>query len=89
LYTGAFGFATATLTLSLFNLGVQGIEIPNAVLGFALFYGGLTQYLAGLWEFATGESTELKTLYLPNAEGKQAHSDPASFLPLSNPSSLR
>jgi hypothetical protein len=53
---GAISFATSTLTLSLYNLGVQGITVPNAVLTFSLFFGGLAQFLAGLWEFASGES---------------------------------
>lgn len=53
---GAMSFATTTLVLSLYNLGVQGIATPNAVLTFALFYGGFTQYLAGLWEFASGNT---------------------------------
>lgn len=49
-------FATTTLVLSLYNLGTQGISIPNAVLSFSLAYGGSTQYLAGLWEFASGNT---------------------------------
>ena len=44
---------TTTLTLSLYNCGVQGITAPEAVVGYALFYGGLVQYLGGLWEFAS------------------------------------
>ena len=41
--------------LSLSNAGI----VPTAgaaVLGLALFYGGLTQFAAGLWEFATGNT---------------------------------
>lgn len=53
---GAMAFATTTLVLSLYNLGVQGTAVPNAVLAFSLFYGGFTQYLAGLWEFASGNT---------------------------------
>jgi succinate-acetate transporter protein len=48
-------FATTTLVLSLYNVGVQSIVVPNAIVCFAVFYGGLIQYLAGLWEFASGE----------------------------------
>lgn len=53
---GAMSFATTTLVLSLYNLGVQGITVPNAVLTFALFYGGLTQFIAGFMEFGTGNT---------------------------------
>jgi succinate-acetate transporter protein len=51
-----FGFSTTTLLLSLFNIQVAGIEVPNAVLGYAISYGGLAQFLAGLWEFASGNT---------------------------------
>ncbi|KAI3488183.1 hypothetical protein L1887_47722 [Cichorium endivia] len=53
---GVFGFSTTTLLLSLFNIQVAGIEVPNAVLGYAISYGGLAQFLAGLWEFASGNT---------------------------------
>ncbi|SPO30489.1 related to ATO2 - putative transmembrane protein involved in export of ammonia [Ustilago trichophora] len=53
---GVFGFSTTTLLLSLYNIQIQGIAIPNAVIGFALSYGGLAQFLAGLWEFASGNT---------------------------------
>jgi len=53
---GAMSFATTTLILSLYNVGVQGITVPNAILTYSLFYGGLIQYLAGLWEFASGNT---------------------------------
>ncbi|PWN43945.1 hypothetical protein IE81DRAFT_321860 [Ceraceosorus guamensis] len=53
---GAMSFATTTLVLSLYNAGVQGITVPNAVLTFSLFYGGFVQYLAGLLEFASGNT---------------------------------
>lgn len=53
---GAWSFATTTLVLSLYNVKVQGITVPNAVLTFSLFYGGFTQWLAGLWEFASGNT---------------------------------
>jgi succinate-acetate transporter protein len=49
-------FATTTLILSLYNVGVQGIIVPNAILTYSLFYGGLIQYLAGIWEFISGNT---------------------------------
>ncbi|SNX87789.1 related to ATO2 - putative transmembrane protein involved in export of ammonia [Melanopsichium pennsylvanicum] len=53
---GVLSFSTSTLLLSLYNIQVRGITIPNAVLGLALAYGGLSQFLAGLWEFACGNT---------------------------------
>ena len=43
---GVMSFATTTLTLSLYNVGVRGITVPNAIVTYALMYGGLTQYLS-------------------------------------------
>ncbi|PRQ74802.1 GPR1/FUN34/yaaH family-domain containing protein [Rhodotorula toruloides] len=34
----------------------RGVTVPNVVVGPALFYGGLAQLLAGMWEFATGNT---------------------------------
>lgn len=53
---GVMAFGTTTMLLSLYNAGVRGLATPNAVLTFAIFYGGLTQYLAGLWEFCSGNT---------------------------------
>ncbi|THH00350.1 hypothetical protein EW026_g2183 [Hermanssonia centrifuga] len=53
---GLFSFASTTLILSLYNTGVRGIDTPNVVVGMALFVGGLVQLLAGMWEFACGNT---------------------------------
>ena len=52
---GLAAFALTTFVLSLANAGI----VPTAgaaVLGLALFYGGITQLLAGMWEFAKGNT---------------------------------
>ncbi|THH27888.1 hypothetical protein EUX98_g6302 [Antrodiella citrinella] len=53
---GLFSFASTTLMLSLFNAQARGITTPNAVVGMALGVGGLAQLLAGMWEFACGNT---------------------------------
>jgi succinate-acetate transporter protein len=53
---GLFSFASTTLILSLYNVNARGIDVPNVVVGMALFCGGLAQLLAGMWEFATGNT---------------------------------
>ncbi|KAF8502690.1 Gpr1 family protein [Russula emetica] len=53
---GLFGFASTTLILSLYNLHARHVDIPNVVVGMALFYGGLAQFLAGMWEFVAGNT---------------------------------
>lgn len=56
---GLMGFALTTFVLSCYNAGIFGISVtspPNVVTGLALFYGGLAQLLAGMWEFKTGNT---------------------------------
>ncbi len=51
---GLCGFALTTFVLSSANAGLfTGASI---VIGLALFYGGLAQLLAGMWEFKTGNT---------------------------------
>ncbi|KAK7688326.1 hypothetical protein QCA50_008698 [Cerrena zonata] len=53
---GLFSFASTTFILSLYNVGARGINVPNLVVGMALGVGGLAQFCAGMWEFATGNT---------------------------------
>lgn len=48
---GLAAFALTTFVLSLFNAGVAPEALEPVVLPLALFYGGLVQLLAGMWEF--------------------------------------
>lgn len=48
---GLAAFALTTFTLSLFNAGLAAESLEPLVVPLALFYGGLAQLLAGLWEF--------------------------------------
>ena len=55
---GLSGFALTTFVLSCSNAGfilTQGTG-GAMVLGLALFYGGLAQLLAGMWEFRNGNT---------------------------------
>ncbi|MCL2091753.1 MAG: acetate uptake transporter [Micrococcales bacterium] len=52
---GLAAFALSTFVLSLYNAGVLEGGKP-VVVGLALFYGGLAQLLAGMWEFRTGNT---------------------------------
>ncbi|KAF0369767.1 putative Membrane protein [Gigaspora margarita] len=53
---GLSGFALTTFVLSIHNAGSSDVPTANVVLGLALFYGGLVQLLAGMWEFKTGNT---------------------------------
>ncbi|KAI0791848.1 GPR1/FUN34/yaaH family-domain-containing protein, partial [Abortiporus biennis] len=53
---GLFSFASTTFILSLYNVQARGITHPNVVVGMALGVGGLAQLLAGMWEFACGNT---------------------------------
>lgn len=54
---GLAGFAMTTLVLSFINAGIiKEAGAITVVLGLALFYGGLAQFAAGLWEFRRGNT---------------------------------
>jgi len=48
---GLAGFALTTFLLSAANAGWMTKATGSAWLGYALAYGGLAQFLAGMWEF--------------------------------------
>jgi uncharacterized protein len=48
---GLAGFAMTTFVLSCVNAGLVTKAVEPVVLPLALFYGGLVQLLAGMWEF--------------------------------------
>lgn len=50
---GLAGFALTTFLLSCKN---AGLPVGDAFLGFAFFYGGAAQLLAGMWEFPSGNT---------------------------------
>jgi uncharacterized protein len=54
---GLAGFGVTTLALSFANAGIikeaGGLSI---ILGLAIFYGGIAQFAAGLWEFRRGNT---------------------------------
>ncbi|CAG8640261.1 12864_t:CDS:2 [Ambispora gerdemannii] len=53
---GLFSFALTTFVLSIYTVQARGITHPNVVVGLALFYGGIVQLLAGMWEFKVGNT---------------------------------
>ncbi|KAF9435581.1 hypothetical protein BGZ76_005955 [Entomortierella beljakovae] len=55
---GLSAFALTTFILSLFNMGagVPSGGPVQVVTGHAVFYGGITQILAGMWEFKVGNN---------------------------------
>ena len=53
---GLAGFAGTTFFLSVVNTNMLGSSVQGGVLGLALFYGGIAQLLAGMWEFTKGNT---------------------------------
>jgi len=53
---GLAAFAMTTFVLSVFNTNMISDTVGAAVLPLALFYGGLAQLLAGMWEFRKGNT---------------------------------
>jgi succinate-acetate transporter protein len=53
---GLAGFAGTTFFLSVVNTNMLNASLTSAVFGLALFYGGIAQLLAGMWEFVKGNT---------------------------------
>lgn len=53
---GLLSFASTTLLLSFINVSARGVNAPQGAVGMALGVGGLAQLLAGMWEFAAGNT---------------------------------
>ncbi|MER6217672.1 acetate uptake transporter [Streptomyces sp. NPDC001674] len=53
---GLAAFAMTTFVLSWFNAGLINRSVEAVVLPLALFYGGIIQLLAGMWEFRRGNT---------------------------------
>jgi uncharacterized protein len=53
---GLAAFALTTFVLSCINANLVPGDILGTVIPLALFYGGLTQLLAGMWEFKSGNT---------------------------------
>ncbi|CCH40892.1 putative membrane protein [Wickerhamomyces ciferrii] len=51
---GLSAFALTTFVLSLINCQARSVQVPNIVVCLAMFYGGLVQLTAGMWEIALG-----------------------------------
>jgi len=89
---GLLGFAATTFILSMYNVGARGIGEPNVVLGMALGYGGLVQLIAGVEEWACGNTFgatafssyggfwfSFGAIYIPFFQIPQAYADPTEF----------
>ena len=53
---GLAGFAMTTFVLSAVNVGWLNEKTTPVVFGLALFYGGIGQFAAGMWEFVKGNT---------------------------------
>ncbi|EJD04596.1 uncharacterized protein FOMMEDRAFT_19827 [Fomitiporia mediterranea MF3/22] len=89
---GLLSFASTTLILSLINVQTRGVTTPNVVVGMALFVGGLCQLLAGMWEFAAGNTLgatafssyggfwlSFATIYIPSSGIIAEYTDPVEL----------
>jgi len=53
---GLGGFALTTFILNVVNAGLVSAESLGMVLPVGIFYGGLAQFCAGMWEFKRGDT---------------------------------
>ncbi|KAJ7737429.1 Gpr1 family protein [Mycena maculata] len=89
---GLFAFASTTFILSMFNVQTRGITHANVVVGMAIFAGGLTQFIAGMWEFPRGNVfgatafssygafwMSYATIFIPASGIEAAYTDPTEL----------
>lgn len=50
------GFGGTTFLLSMFIVHTRSVQTDNLILGMAVFFGGLVQFMAGQWSVAYGDS---------------------------------
>ncbi|KIR26108.1 membrane protein [Cryptococcus deuterogattii LA55] len=78
---GLFSFVGAAFLLSLYTAQARGVTKPNLVLGIALGLGGLGQTLAGILEWASGNTHgPLLAFYIPQFGVIAAYSDNPAML---------
>lgn len=53
---GLLAFAATTFVLSMYNVQARHITHSNVILGMALGYGGLVELIAGVEEWASGNT---------------------------------
>jgi len=81
---GLFSFASTTLILSLFNVNARHIATPNLIVSMAIGVGGLVQLLAGMWEFAAGNTFGATAFSSYGGSGFPSPSS-SGHLPVSSP----
>ncbi|KAL7421343.1 hypothetical protein Q5752_004228 [Cryptotrichosporon argae] len=90
---GLLAFGTTTFVLSMYNCHARGVTTPNVILGLAMGYGGLTQLIAGIEEWACGNTfgatafasyggfwLSFGVLYIPQFEVAAAYATEAEFM---------
>ncbi|TYJ54100.1 hypothetical protein B9479_005286 [Cryptococcus floricola] len=86
---GLLSFAATTFLLSLLNIGTRGITVHNVILGMAMGYGGLSQIIVGIEEWACGNTfgatafcsyggfwISFGILYIPQFAVLESYTDP-------------
>lgn len=53
---GLSACATTLFVMSMVNLGTRGLSDPAIIISLAFGYGGLLQFVAGMWEMAIGNT---------------------------------
>lgn len=53
---GLFGFGMTTVLLNLYNAGLLDVASLSMIFSMGIFYGGLAQVFAGMWEMKKGNT---------------------------------
>ena len=88
---GLLSFATDIFLISMYGVHARGIQAPNVMIGVLIFFGGICQFIAGIMEFAAGNTfgatvfpsyaafnLSYAMIYLPGSGIIAAYTEPAS-----------
>ncbi|KAF9259001.1 Gpr1 family protein [Marasmius fiardii PR-910] len=53
---GLFSIGASAFILSMYNLHTREVFTPNVIVGMALWGGGITEFMAAMWEFPRGNT---------------------------------
>ncbi|KAL2126501.1 hypothetical protein VTI74DRAFT_795 [Chaetomium olivicolor] len=91
---GLLSFATGIFLISSFGVHARGVHTPNIMISVLIFFGGVCQYIVGIFEFLAGNTfgatvfssygafnVSYSVIYLPGSGIIAAYLDPKTGAP--------
>lgn len=57
---GLLSFATGIFLISIFGVHARNLQTPNVLIAVLMFFGGVCQFIAGIMEFAAGNTVRTR-----------------------------